>query len=94
MFPSTNKFKTATAIPSINIILSLFYTKLSYPLHCLIRKGAPFEWSPDCEATLDTLKTKFLTSPVLAYPNFNKDFTLETDTSKYGLGAWCHLVTV
>ena len=29
----------------------------------------------------------FHQSPLLAYPNFNRDFTLETDASKLGLGA-------
>ena len=46
-----------------------------------------FEWSADCETAFDTLRTKLLTSPVFTYPDFNKDFTLETDASKCGLGA-------
>ena len=63
------------------------YARIAYPLHCLTRKGAPFEWSADCEAAFDILRTKLLTSPVLVYPDFSKDFTLETDASKHGLGA-------
>ena len=63
------------------------YAEIAYPLHTLTRKGALFEWSADCEAAFETLRVKLLTSPVLAYPDFNKDFTLETDASKHGLGA-------
>ena len=63
------------------------YAGIAYPLHSLTRKGALFEWSADCETAFDTLRTKLLTSPVLAYPDFDKDFTLETDASKHGLGA-------
>ena len=63
------------------------YAEVAYPLHVLTRKGALFEWSVDCEAAFETLRTKLLTSPVLAYPDFNKDFKLETDASKHGLGA-------
>ena len=63
------------------------YAEIAYPLHALTRKGALFEWSADYEAAFETLRTKLLTSPVLAYPEFNEDFTLETDASKHGLGA-------
>jgi len=63
------------------------YAKLAHPLHALTRKGVVFRWSSDCETDFETLRQKLFTSPVLAYPNFDEDFTLETDTSKLGLGA-------
>ena len=34
-----------------------------------------------------SLRMRLVTVPLLAYPNFDKDFTLETDASKLGLGA-------
>ena len=68
------------------------YAEIVYPLHGLIRKGALFEWSADCEAALETLKTKLLTSPVLAYPDFNKDFHIR-DRCKQACTR-CHLVTI
>jgi len=40
-----------------------------------------------CEASFDVLKNKLAVSPVLAYPDFNKDFCIETDASAQGLGA-------
>ena len=46
-----------------------------------------FQWSAECETAFETLRTKLLTSPLLVYPDFSKDFTLETDASKSGLGA-------
>jgi len=49
--------------------------RLWYPLHALTRKGALFQWSADCEDAFEKLRTKLLTSPILAYPNFS----LETD---------------
>jgi len=63
------------------------YAKIAFPLHALTRKKAQFLWSADCEAAFEVLKQKLVTSPLLAYPDFDKDFTLETDASKLGLGA-------
>ena len=63
------------------------YAKLAHRLHALTRKGAVFNWSAECEIAFDTLRDKLSTSPLLAYPNFNRDFRLETDASKLGLGA-------
>ena len=54
-------------------------------IHCTLLPGKG--QSADCETDFDTLRTKLLTSPVLAYPDFNKDFTLETNASKCGVGA-------
>ena len=59
---------------------------MAHPLHTLTRKGAVFSWTAECEIAFDTLRQKLSTTPVLAYPDFSKDFTLETDASKLGLG--------
>ena len=63
------------------------FAKIAKPLHGLTTKNAPFDWTPKCETAFTTLKSKLITPPVLAYPNFEKDFTLETDASILGLGA-------
>jgi len=62
------------------------YDKIAFPLHALTRKKAQFLWSTDCQAAFEVLKQKLVISPLLAYPGFDKDFTLETDASKLGLG--------
>ena len=63
------------------------FAKVAHPLHRLTAKGVPFVWTAECEAALLSLKSCFVTPPVLVYPCFGKDFTLETDTSVQGLGA-------
>ena len=60
------------------------YAGITQPLYGLTRQGAPFNWTAICEQAFDELKTRLLTSPVLPYPNFSKDFVLETDASKQG----------
>ena len=56
------------------------------------REGASrkSEWVSVSENTLDTfqaLKQACMTSPFLAFTDYTKDFLLEMDTSKEGLGA-------
>ena len=63
------------------------FTKIAQPLHSLTQKGAPFAWTSSCQSAFEELKTRLTESPLLAYPNFSKSFTLETDASVKGLGA-------
>ena len=39
------------------------------------------------QKTFDALKIALTTAPVLRYPNFNREFILETNASLRGLGA-------
>ena len=63
------------------------FSKIAGPLHTLTRKDTPFNWSPSCQEAFDPLKQLLTKTPVLALPNFEKDFRLETDASGAGLGA-------
>ena len=63
------------------------FAKIANPLHGLTTKNATFDWTPKCEAAFTTLKSRLATPPVLAYPHFGEDFTLETDALIQGLGA-------
>ena len=62
------------------------YSKICSPLFNLLKKGNPFIWSKECEEALTTLKHAMTTSPVLAFPNMNREFTLTCDASRSGLG--------
>ena len=63
------------------------FANIAHPLHALTRTGVKFLWSPNCQQAFDVLKFKLCDAPILAYPNFNIDFVLETDVSGKGLGA-------
>jgi hypothetical protein len=43
--------------------------------------------NPKYQQCFDELKKLMLTAPILAYPNFNESFHIQSDASKYGAGA-------
>ena len=45
-----------------------------------------FEWMIEHQELFDALKEALCTAPVLGYPNFTREFILETDASLKGLG--------
>ena len=63
------------------------YATVAKPLNRLTSKGTVFEWGSEQEIAFQTLKAYITQSPVLAYPDFTKDFILDTDASLDGAGA-------
>lgn len=62
------------------------YGSIARPLTDLLNKGG-FEWNEVAEKAFTALKNAMSSTPVLALPNFEADFTIETDASGTGIGA-------
>jgi len=50
-------------------------------------KNKMFQWTTTAQQAFETLKQAMSTTPVLALPDFNKPFTVETDACDDGFGA-------
>ena len=69
------------------------FAKIAAPLYDLTsgdnkdKKSEHVDLSPKAREAFDRLKAACLQAPILAFPDFNKPFLLETDASRRGLGA-------
>lgn len=61
--------------------------EMSLPLTKLTRKDSVFDWSTECNEAFEALKTAITSPPVLAYPDFEREFIVTTDASNTCLGA-------
>lgn len=56
-------------------------------LHALIGLNRVFKWGGKQQKSFDILKEKNSTAPVLALPDLQRPFKIETDASDYAMGA-------
>ena len=64
----------------------LNFSTVASPLYALTQKDAEFFLGQSEQVAFDHLKQILIDSPVLAFPNFDQEFILETDASGVGLG--------
>ena len=63
------------------------FSTIAKPLVAMTEKKARVHFSPIAFQSFSQLKAAILQAPILAYPDFSKPFTLDTDASGVGLGA-------
>jgi hypothetical protein len=64
--------------------LSNYYRE---PLHKLLRKNNRFTWNAEAQQAFHKLKHALIGPPIIAFPDFKRDFILYTDASESALGA-------
>jgi O-acetyl-ADP-ribose deacetylase (regulator of RNase III) len=61
------------------------YSDITRPLRELMKQNVKFKWTPECEEAFQKLKQALTTAPILAMPDFNRDFILTTDASNFAV---------
>ncbi len=62
------------------------FSKIAKPLHRLTEKTSEFDWNSNCQASFEQLRHKLVTAPILAFPDLDRPFILDTDASDKGIG--------
>lgn len=63
------------------------YSEVIQPLSQLLKKKTRWNWGKGQQDSFDELKRRLTQAPVLACPDFNQRFTVQTDASNVVLGA-------
>lgn len=63
------------------------FAKIADPLFYLLKNNTTFSWTKDCQQSFEQLTKLLSTSPILAYPDFDWEFIVQTDASLSAIGA-------
>ena len=68
------------------LLFCKYYGSIAAPLSHLLKLGS-FKWIAEAQEAFIKLQQAMMTLPVLALPDFNIPFEVETDALGYGVGA-------
>ena len=60
---------------------------IARPLHRLTKRTSPFVWTNDCQMAFEELRHRLCSAPILAFPDFLRQFILDTDARDVGIRA-------
>src|SRR5688572_30467227 len=62
------------------------FARISRPLNDLTKKSIPWQWTSNQQAAFDTLRTAFISAPILSLWDPNQPTRIEVDASGYATG--------
>ncbi len=63
------------------------YAQITVPMEKLLKRDVTFCWNDDCMKSLDVLKEKLASAPILVFPKLDVEFYVQVDASCIVLGA-------
>ena len=64
------------------------YAQITTPLENLLKKEVKFQWNEEFQQSLDTLKKKLVTTLILVFLDWKKEFHVHVDASFIELGGF------
>jgi hypothetical protein len=61
------------------------YAQIKTPMEKFLKKDCQFHWTEECQQSFDTLKQKMVTTPILVFLDWSKEFHLHVDASSISL---------
>lgn len=84
--PKTIKVRGFFGLTGYYRIFVKIYGCIEEPLTTLLKKDY-FHWNESTNISFEKLKKAMCTTPMLATPDFTKEFIMECDASRNGIGA-------
>ena len=63
------------------------FSKIARPLCILLEKDAKFNFDESCQCLFEEIKYRLVEAPIMAKPDWNKEFEIMCDASDYAMGA-------
>ena len=62
------------------------YAKITTPMEKLLKRDIKFKWTEECHQSLDILKERMVTAPILIFPDWKLPFHVHVVASSIALG--------
>ena len=63
------------------------FSDIAHPLNHLLQKNVKFYWDQKCRNAFESIKEQLISSPILGFPDTDRDYSVYTDASDVGIGA-------
>ena len=62
------------------------FSKIARPLCRLLEKDAKFNLDESCQNSFEEIKSRLVEAPIMAKPDWNKEFEIISNTNDYAMG--------